>query len=98
MCLSLQREIFTDSTPIFSLNFEPKRSEKARYACIAACISRRRRRWILVTGILAILSGSLLNYYYRSLIWDAATEALWFTLLGLPPILGWCCGWAMVSA
>ena len=55
-------------------------------AGIGSLVSRRRRHWLLVTGILAILSGSLLNYYYRSLIWGAATEALWFTLLGVSPI------------
>jgi hypothetical protein len=55
-------------------------------ACLGSCLTRRRRSWLLVTGIVAIVGGGLLNYSYRSIIWGAATEALWFTLLGVSPI------------
>ena len=55
-------------------------------ACVGAFRSRRRHRWILVTGLLALLVGGGLNYYYQTVIWSAAEGALWFTILGLAPI------------
>lgn len=55
-------------------------------ACAGAFLSRRRRRWVLVASLLAILAGVGLNIYYQSVLWSAAEGAPWFPLLGLAPI------------
>ncbi|MEB3290804.1 MAG: hypothetical protein VKI82_12875 [Leptolyngbya sp.] len=55
-------------------------------ACAGAFLSRRRRRWVLVASLLAILAGVGLNLHYQALLWSAAGEAWWFTLSGLAPI------------
>ncbi|MBD2655528.1 hypothetical protein H6G45_19055 [Synechocystis sp. FACHB-383] len=52
-------------------------------AFVGAFISRRRHRWVLVAGLSAVLLGSLVNYYYRGVLWGAAS---WFTAVGLAPI------------
>jgi hypothetical protein len=55
-------------------------------ACAGAFLSRRRRRWVLVASLLAIVAGVGLNVRYQMVLWSAADGALWFTLLGLAPI------------
>jgi hypothetical protein len=55
-------------------------------SCVGAFLSRRRRRWVLMASLLAIVAGTGLNIHYQSILWAAAEGALWFTLLSLAPM------------
>lgn len=53
-------------------------------ACAGCFLSRRRHRWLLVTGLVNLVAGAWIAYM---VIWGRAQGATWFTVLGLSPLL-----------